>query len=55
MMEKEQLVRSSRIVSNLVGELIPRILMEAKETVLVESSILGEDWRVENLELVEVW
>ena len=55
MMEKEQLVRSSRIVSNLVGELIPQTLIETKEMMLVESSRLGEDWRVENLELVEVW
>ena len=54
MTEKERLVRSSRIVSNLVGELIPQTLIEAKEIVLVESSRLGEDWRVENLELVEV-
>jgi len=42
------------MVSNLVGELIPRTLSEANETVLVESSRLGDDCMVANLELIEL-
>ena len=42
------------MVSNLVEELIPRTLSEAIETVLVESSRLGDDCMVTNLELGEL-
>ena len=40
------------MVSNLVEELMPRTLSEAIETVLVESSRLGDNCMVANLELV---
>ena len=42
------------MVSNLVEELISRTLSEAIETVLVESSRLGDDCMVVNLELIEL-
>ena len=42
------------MVLNLVGELIPRTLSEAIETVFVESSRLGDDCMVTNLELIEL-
>ena len=44
------LMRSSRMFSNLTGLLMPRTLMEAVETVLVESSRLGDDCNVANLD-----
>ena len=42
------------MVSNLVGELIPRTLSEAIETVFVKSSRLGDDCMVANLKLIEL-
>src|SRR5256885_14878979 len=42
------------MVSNLVEELMPRTLSEAIETVLVESSRLGDDCMMANLELIEL-
>ena len=42
------------MVLNLVEELIPRTLSEAIKTVLVESSRLGDNCMVTNLELVKL-
>src|ERR1044071_7516127 len=49
MIERERVVRSSKMDSNFVELLIPRTLMEAIETVFVASSSDGEELRFENL------
>ena len=54
MAEKEQPIRSSKIVLNLVEELIFCTLSEVKKTVFVEFSRLGDDCEVTNLELIEL-
>ncbi len=48
--DKGLLIRSSRMLSNLVELLMPLTLIEATEIVLVESSRLGDDCNVANLD-----
>ena len=52
--DKGLLIRSSRMLSNLVELLMPLTLIEATEIVLVESSRLGDDCNVANLDGVGV-
>src|SRR5687767_1277197 len=52
--DKGLLIRSSRILSNLVELLMPLTLIEATEIVFVESSRLGDDCNVANLDSVGV-